>query len=221
MNHDFSLVFDTENSLWQRVLNIFEENEKYEKKRIKERELHHKFPRSFSKRLGEEIDNDEDNLVSLSPADHFLVHYYYYKLAKKGFRISMALAFRLMARKGLKYITPDTAEAIAKDYEEASEDLSPLGRKHTESTKKKMSESAIKAATPKLRKLRSESRKGEPHPHKSGRKGLPISEFGKLFYAHYGFTSSGHTVLYRSELAYWREHNKCSWEQMDDINNSI
>lgn len=67
--------------------------------------------------MGEPVDNDKDNLISLSLAEHFLVHYYYYLLARKGFRQSMATAFRLMARKGLKYLTPDTAEAIAKDYE--------------------------------------------------------------------------------------------------------
>ena len=121
MQHDFSIVFDTDNILWQRVLEIFAKNEKYDKKVVKHRNLHHKFPRSFSKALGEEVDNDKDNLISLSVADHFLVHYYYYLLAKKGYRQSMALAFRMMARKGIKYITPETAEAMAKDYEDAVE----------------------------------------------------------------------------------------------------
>lgn len=209
MTHDFSSVFDTDNPLWQRVLEIFDKNEKYPKKIVSNRNLHHKFPRSFSKKLGEEVDNDKDNLISLSLADHFLVHYYYYKLAKKGYKQAMALAFRFMARKGLKYMSPEVAEALAKDYEEAL----PIGINHSESTKKKkMSESAKKAATPELCKLRSESRNGESHPHKSGRKGLPISEFGKLFFEHYGFTSAGHAVLYRQELHYWKEHHKCSWE---------
>lgn len=121
MTHDFSLVFDIDNPLWQRVLDIFAKNERYDKKVVKNRNLHHKFPRSFSKVLGEEVDNDKDNLISLSLADHFLVHYYYYLLAKKGYRQSMALAFRMMARKGMKYITPETAEAMAKDYEDAVE----------------------------------------------------------------------------------------------------
>lgn len=76
-----------------------------------------------------------------------------------------------------------------------------------------MSISAKKAATPERRKLNSESKKGVSHPHKSGRKGLPMSEFGKLFYNHYGFTSAVNTVLYRKELHFWREHNKhCSWK---------
>ena len=121
MTHDFSTVFDTDNPLWQRVLEIYEANEKYDKKIVSGRNLHHKFPRSFSKKLGEPIDNDRDNLISLSLADHFLVHYYCYKLAKKGYRQSMATAFTLMARKSIKYMTPDTAEMIAKDYEEALE----------------------------------------------------------------------------------------------------
>lgn len=119
MEHDFSLVFETDNEYWKRVMDIFERNEQYPKKIVKGRNLHHKFPRSFSKKLGEEVDNDKDNLVSLSLADHFLVHYYYYKLAKKGYRQSMATAFNFMAKKSIKYMSPDTAEMIAKDYREA------------------------------------------------------------------------------------------------------
>lgn len=119
MTHDFSTVFDTENPLWDRVLEIFEKNEKYEKKVVSGRNLHHKFPRSFSKKMGEPVDNDKDNLISLSLADHFLVHYYYYLLAWKGYRQATACAFTFMAKKCLKYITPETAEAMAKDYEEA------------------------------------------------------------------------------------------------------
>ena len=244
MTHDFSTVFDTDNPLWQRVLEIYEANEKYDKKIVSGRNLHHKFPRSFSKKLGEEVDNDKDNLISLSLADHFLVHYYYYKLAKKGYRQSMATAFTLMARKSIKYMTPDTAEMIAKDYEEGLQDawtdearaamskrikdfynthpeyryraaISHSGRKHTEATKRKISESNKKShGTKEARMNKSKVRLGKPHPHKSGRKGKPLSEFGKLFYEHYGFTSSFHAVLYRQELHYWREHNhKCSWER--------
>ena len=122
MQHNFDEVFDTSSPYWQRVLDIFDKNEKYEKKVVSGRNLHHKFPRSFSKKLGEEVDNDKDNLISLSLADHFLVHYYYYKLAKKGYRQSMATAFILMAKKSIKYMSPDTAEMIAKDYEEALQD---------------------------------------------------------------------------------------------------
>lgn len=137
MTHDFSEVFDTDSPLWQRVLEIYEANEKYDKKIVSGRNLHHKFPRSFSKKLGEPIDNDKDNLISLSLADHFLVHYYYYKLAKKGYRQSMATAFTFMAKKSIKYMSPDTAEMIAKDYEEANEEA----KQHSEEHRRKISES--------------------------------------------------------------------------------
>ena len=119
MQHDFSIVFDTDNEYWNRVLEIFAKNEKYPKKVVSNRNLHHKFPRSFSKMLGEPVDNEQDNLISLTLADHFLVHYYYYLLAKKGYRQRMATAFTFMAKKGLKFMTPDTAEQMAIDYEEA------------------------------------------------------------------------------------------------------
>ena len=148
MTHDYSLVFETDSEYWQRVLAIFAKNEKYPKKVVSNRNLHHKFPRSFSKMLGEQVDNDSDNLISLSLADHFLVHYYYYLLAKKGFRQRMATAFTFMAKKGLKYMTPETAEQMAKDYEEAraianqhiSESL--IGHDVSDETRKKQSERA-------------------------------------------------------------------------------
>lgn len=146
MQHDYSLVFETDNEYWNRVLEIFAKNEKYPKKRVSNRNLHHKFPRSFSKMLGEEVDNDSDNLISLSLADHFLVHYYYYLLAKKGFRQRMATAFTFMAKKGLKYMTPETAEQMAKDYEEAEVISNKFnsemmkGREVSDETRKKLSE---------------------------------------------------------------------------------
>lgn len=205
MTHDFNIVFDTDNELWQRVLEIFNNNEKYPKKIVSGRNLHHKFPRSFSKKLGEEIDNDKDNLISLSLSDHFLVHYYYYKLARTGFKQSMAVAFSLMAKKQLKFISPETAESMAKDYEEAMK-----LRKHSEETKNKISESNKKANTPEYRKKKSEARTGKPHPHKGSHR--PKSKFGRLFYVAYGFTSAGHSELYRKELAYYKEHGKCSWD---------
>ena len=97
MIHDFSKVFDTDNPEWLKVLEIFERNECFDKKKTPGRALHHKFPKSFSKMLNEEIDNDPDNLISLEYKDHFLLHYYYYRLAKEGgYKQRMALAFKYM-----------------------------------------------------------------------------------------------------------------------------
>ena len=75
MEHDFSKVFDTDNPLWQEVLAIFAENETYPKKKMRGRALHHKYPRCFSLHDGEPEDNDPDNLISLPPAQHFMIHY--------------------------------------------------------------------------------------------------------------------------------------------------
>ena len=97
MIHDFSKVFDTDNPAWLKVLEIFERNECFDKKKTPGRALHHKFPKSFSKMLNEEIDNEPDNLISLEYKDHFLLHYYYYRLAKEGgCKQRMALAFKYM-----------------------------------------------------------------------------------------------------------------------------
>lgn len=153
-NHDYSKVFDTDNELWQRVLEIYEANEKYPKKIVSGRNLHHKFPRSFSKKLGEDVDNDKDNMVSLSLSDHFLIHYYYYKLARTGYKQSMAMAFSLMAKKQLKYISADTAESMAKDYEEA------LKLKSSPSQYQK-DQSAKAQRRPEVRAKKSKSMKGK------------------------------------------------------------
>lgn len=231
MNHDFSLVFETDNEYWKRVLDIFERNEQYPKKIVKGRNLHHKFPRSFSKKLGEEVDNDKDNIISLSLADHFLVHYYYYKLAKKGYRQSMATAFTFMAKKSIKYMSPDTAEMIAKDYEEATHEVWNKGKtcsdEHREKISKALTEYYSKES---VRKYRSEQQKGKPHPHKAGfqseEKGRKISEasklrtpesrlkteFGKKFYEHFNLQQIDNKNLYSREYVFYRKFGKCSWE---------
>lgn len=125
MVHDFSLVFDTENPMWNNVLEIFKRNESYAKKRVRGRALHHKYPRAFSRMLNESDDNDEDNLISLSFQDHFMIHYYYYTLAKEKFKSRMALAFKLMADTevgSIKEISSiEIAEKVAKAHQEATE----------------------------------------------------------------------------------------------------
>lgn len=136
MVHDFSLVFDTENPMWNNVLEIFERNESYTKKRVRGRALHHKYPRAFSRMLNESEDNDEDNLISLSFQDHFMIHYYYYTLAKEKFKSRMALAFKLMCEADtkclIKDMTPKLAQIKADNYassvEKACELYSEIGK---------------------------------------------------------------------------------------------
>ena len=145
MKHNWENYFDISSEYWLKVEKIYEENESFPKKVVKERNLHHKFPRSFSKKDGAEIDNDEDNLVSLSLADHFRVHYYLWKCAKKGYRSMMAMAFTLMRKKAVIYATDETIEQIARDYENAMKDAAEVkskankGKKRSEETRRKIS----------------------------------------------------------------------------------
>lgn len=139
MEHKWENYFDTDSEYWEKVQKIYKENDSYPKVVVKNRNLHHKFPRSFSKKDGVEIDNDKDNLVSLSLASHFLVHYYLWKCCKKGYRNLMALAFQYMRKKAIKYASDETIEALAVDYANVMKDVSDLhsiiGKKVTASEK--------------------------------------------------------------------------------------
>lgn len=144
MTHEWSKYFDISSDYWKKVEKIYDENENYPKKVVKDRNLHHKFPRSFSKKDGVEIDNDENNLVSLSLSNHFLVHYYLWKCSKKGYRNLMALAFSFMRKKMVKYASEETIEQLAKDYENIMKDVYDAHRqyRHSDETKQKISEAA-------------------------------------------------------------------------------
>ena len=142
MIHNWENYFDTSSEYWLKVEKIYEENESFPKKVVKDRNLHHKFPRSFSKKDGVDVDNDEDNLVSLSLADHFRVHYYLWKCSKVGYRGMMATAFVFMRKKIVKYATDETIEQLAKDYDEAMKEVTEAKKGHpvSEETRKKISE---------------------------------------------------------------------------------
>lgn len=126
MTHEWSKYFDISSDYWKKVEKIYDENENYPKKVVKYRNLHHKFPKSFSKKDGVDIDNDNDNLVSLSLSDHFLVHYCLWKCSKKGYRNLMALAFNFMRKKAIKYASDETIEELAKDYANIMKDVSEM-----------------------------------------------------------------------------------------------
>ena len=169
MIHNWENYFDTSSEYWKKAEKIYEDSESFPKKVVKDRNLHHKFPRSFSKKDGVDIDNDEDNLVSLSLADHFRVHFYLWKCSKKGYRGMMAKAFVFMRKKMVKYATDETIEQLAKDYEEAMKEAAEAmkGKHPSEETKKKLSESNKgKPRSAETRKKLSEAHKGKPSPNK-------------------------------------------------------
>lgn len=153
MIHDFSKVFDTDNPEWLKVIEIFERNEQYPKKKTPGRALHHKFPRSFSKLINEDVDNDLDNIVSLPLEDHFMIHYYYYRLAKEQFKARMALAFTYMMNckfEELSQISPDIAEKLSKEYAENESEIlketgkARIGSKRTDETIENMKAAWVK-----------------------------------------------------------------------------
>lgn len=194
MKHNWENYFDISSEYWKKVEKIYEENESFPKKVVKERNLHHKFPRSFSKKDGAEIDNDEDNLVSLSLADHFRVHYYLWKCSKKGYRGMMAKAFIFMRKKAVAYTTDETIEQLAKDYEnamkEAAEQHSKAmkGKHHSEETRKKISETEKgKPKSEETRNKMREAKKGkkfsEEHKKKisEGNKGKLAGENNPMY----------------------------------------
>ena len=177
MEHNWENYFDTSSEYWLKVEKIYEENESFPKKVVKERNLHHKFPRSFSKKDGAEIDDDDDNLVSLSLADHFRVHYYLWKSAKKGYRGMMATAFVFMRKKIVKYASDETIEQLAKDYEEAIKEAyeasskAQKGKHHSAESKKQMSEAHKgKKFSEEHKKKISEWNKGKKMSDKARRK---------------------------------------------------
>ena len=168
MKHNWENYFDISSEYWKKVEKIYEDSESFPKKVVKDRNLHHKFPRSFSKKDGIDIDNDADNLVSLSLADHFRVHYYLWKCAKKGYRGMMALAFTLMRKKVVVYASEETIEQLAKDYEnamkEAAEQHSKEMKGHpvSDETRRKISESSKgKQKSEEARRKMAESQKGK------------------------------------------------------------
>ena len=198
MEHNWENYFDTSSEYWKKVEKIYEDNESFPKKIVKDRNLHHKFPRSFSKKDGADIDNGEDNLVSLSLADHFRVHYYLWKCSKKGYRGMMARAFTLMRKKAVVYATDETIEQIARDYEEAMREVAEAkskaqkGKHLSEETRKKISETEKgKLVSEETRKKMSDVKKGKDNPmygkhhseeHKKKMKGKNIWTKGMHWY---------------------------------------
>ena len=183
MKHNWENYFDISSEYWKKVEKIYEENESFPKKVVKYRNLHHKFPRSFSKKDGVDIDNDDDNLVSISLADHFRVHYYLWKCSKKGYRGMMAKAFVFMRKKMVAYASDETIEQLAKDYEEAMKEAAEAsseamkGRSVSEETRNKMSEANKgKKLSEETKKKMSLSKKGKKHSEETKKK---MSESGK------------------------------------------
>ena len=179
MEHKWENYFDTKSEYWAKLQKIYEENEHYPKVVVSNRNLHHKFMRSFSRLEGVEIDNDKDNLVSLSFGDHFLAHYYLWKCTKKGYKKRTAAPVIFMYRKCFKSLNEETAIMIAKSYDElkhCTSKISKDGREkirkskkgvpRSEETKRKCSEHSAMKLHPELRVEHAEFMKGNQFHNK-------------------------------------------------------
>ena len=177
MEHNWDLYFDTFSEYWEKIQKIYEENDGYPKIVVKNRNLHHKFMRSFSRLEGAEIDNDKDNLVSLSLPDHLRVHFYLYKCTKAGFRNRTAQPVRFMLKKALSHVTEETIEQVIKDWDYSVLHEAPnRGKPRSEETKKKISEARKgKHLSEETKRKISESVKGKP----AWNKGKHLSEEAK------------------------------------------
>lgn len=169
MEHNWEKYFDTSSIYWEKVQKIYEENDHFPKVVISGRNLHHKFFRTFSRLEGTEIDNDKENLVSLGLGDHFLAHYYLWKCTRTGYRRYTSRPVILMYKKCFTYISDETIEKIAQDWNDIN--VSPnKGKSFSEEHRRKISEA--KKGKPKSlehRKKMSEAHKGQKPPSQKGK----------------------------------------------------
>lgn len=119
---DLSKYMDVDSPFYQKLVGLYDTNELYPKKVVQGRNLHHKKLRSWSKRDKEEVDNSNENLVSLSNADHILAHYYIWKCAKTPYKASAALAWWFMSKVLLRWgLDSNTVEEMVQNYRQEIE----------------------------------------------------------------------------------------------------
>lgn len=120
--NDLSKYMDKDNPLYQKLMELYDINDGYPKNVVQGRNLHHKKLRSWSKRDKEEVDNSNENLVSLSNADHILAHYYIWKCSKTPYKASAAIAWWFMSKTLLKWGLDDsTVEEMVHNYQQEIE----------------------------------------------------------------------------------------------------
>ena len=202
MEHNWDKYFDTSSECWTKLQALYAANEHYPKKKTRGRNLHHKFLRSFSKAEGTEIDNDNDNLVSLGLGDHFLAHWLLWKCTKTGWRRYTARACHFMFKKSFVYLTYDAAETIAKEWNSIKNDIvSPnKGKTLSKEHKRKLSETMkAKKLTGEWRRKLSEAKKGKKYGPRSeeSRKRMSEAAKGRVF------TEEHKRKLSEARKAYW------------------
>jgi hypothetical protein len=151
MNELVAKCFDVENPYFKKMIEIVKDNQQHEKVVTTGRELHHFIPRAYYKKMNLSIDNSPENLVSLSPKDHFKIHYFIIFCCKPVIKNSMLYAFRNMYKMGRRGMTEKELDYFADAYERAKSmiivskatrqklSIAKKGKKLSEETRKKMS----------------------------------------------------------------------------------
>lgn len=114
-------VFDTESSDFNKMMAIISSSRAL-KLPHRGNHAHHIIPRSYYNKYNKEVDNSEQNLVNLTPQEHFIVHYYAWKSANKVMKTSMAYAFRMMFMMSEKNIDEKDISFYANAYAESWSD---------------------------------------------------------------------------------------------------
>ena len=180
---DISKYVDTESPLYDKLLRLYEENKVFQLENSKGRNIHHIVLRSWSKIDGEETDNTEENLVSLTAADHILAHFYIWKISKSPYRRSAASAWYFMSRNLIKFgIDENTIICLIDKYneelklcdEERRKHMSDImkGREFSEEHRKKISEANKGNKYGLGHKLSEEARKKISEANKGNKYGL-------------------------------------------------
>lgn len=89
-------------------------------------EIHHIIPRSFFKHKNLDVDNTKDNLIKLTPSEHYMAHYYMSKCANKIIKQSMIYALHLMTTTATMRKCDFSAEQFSIMYEEVKIDFSKI-----------------------------------------------------------------------------------------------
>lgn len=92
---------------------------------------HHIIPKCYYNYAGLPVNNNQDNLVSLTVNDHANAHYYLIKASATGFmRSNMAAALNLIKHYGAE-LPSEAAELVSEVYSERMKALCEAGRKWT------------------------------------------------------------------------------------------
>lgn len=118
-NDELSKYLDENSIYYEKLMKLYKDNEDFPKKVIVGRNLHHKKLRAWSKLDKEDVDNSNENLVSLSNADHILAHYYIWKCAITPYKRAAAQAWYFMNKILQRYgISDDVVESMIDNYKE-------------------------------------------------------------------------------------------------------